>query len=70
MSLESNQEKAEKEEVEEVQIKLEEPGPVFIGFARVFSGSLRKGQEIYVLGPKYHPSQKTDGVDVSLTLEV
>ncbi|UYV72278.1 EFTUD1 [Cordylochernes scorpioides] len=28
---------------------------VFIAFARVFSGTLRRGQEIFVLGPKYNP---------------
>jgi len=28
----------------------------FIAFARVFSGTLRIGQKVYVLGPKYDPS--------------
>lgn len=70
MTLEPNQEKFEKEEPEVAQTKLEEEGPVFIGFARVFSGSLKKGQEIFVLGPKYHPSQKKDDINISLTLEV
>ncbi|ESO00697.1 hypothetical protein HELRODRAFT_187216 [Helobdella robusta] len=29
---------------------------VFIAFARVFSGTLKKGQKLYVFGPKHHPS--------------
>mmetsp|Transcript_36629 Transcript_36629/g.56833 ORF Transcript_36629/g.56833 Transcript_36629/m.56833 type:complete len:926 (+) Transcript_36629:8-2785(+) len=27
----------------------------FIGFGRIFSGTLRKGDSVYVLGPKYNP---------------
>ncbi|CAG5850143.1 unnamed protein product [Menidia menidia] len=30
---------------------------VFIAFARVYSGMVRKGQRIFVLGPKYDPAQ-------------
>ena len=33
----------------------EEEEEVFIAFARVFSGSLKKGTKLYVLGPKYDP---------------
>nr|CAD7397519.1 unnamed protein product [Timema poppensis] len=33
----------------------EESEEVFIAFARVFSGILKKGQEVYVLGPKHNP---------------
>ena len=29
----------------------------FIGFGRIFSGTLKKGQEVYVLGPKYNPHE-------------
>ena len=29
----------------------------FVAFARVFSGTLKPGQKLYVLGPKYDPSQ-------------
>ncbi len=29
---------------------------IFVAFARVFSGTLRRGQAMHVLGPKYHPS--------------
>ncbi|KAJ8895349.1 hypothetical protein PR048_000681 [Dryococelus australis] len=28
---------------------------IFVAFARVFSGTIRKGQEVYVLGPKHNP---------------
>ena len=27
----------------------------FVGFARVFSGTIRRGQKVHVLGPKYSP---------------
>ena len=30
---------------------------VFIAFARVFSGTVRKGQKLYVLGPKHDPQK-------------
>uniref|UniRef100_A0A1A8JE88 Elongation factor-like 1 n=2 Tax=Nothobranchius kuhntae TaxID=321403 RepID=A0A1A8JE88_NOTKU len=30
---------------------------VFIAFARVYSGMVKKGQRLFVLGPKYDPSQ-------------
>ena len=32
-------------------------GHTFIAFARVFSGTIRKGQQLYVLGPKHDPAQ-------------
>ena len=52
-------------------IKEEEENQVFIAFARVFSGTLRKGQQLYVLGPKYNPSSRTsDNVDDNLVLKV
>lgn len=35
---------------------LPEDDDVFIAFARVFSGCLRKGSSVYVLGPKHDPS--------------
>ena len=28
----------------------------FVAFARVFSGCLRRGQKLYVLGPRHDPS--------------
>jgi len=32
---------------------------VLIGFARIFSGTIREGQTVYVLGPKYDPMDPT-----------
>lgn len=31
--------------------------PAFIAFARVFSGKVKKGDKVYVLGPKHDPSK-------------
>ena len=65
MQQESQQQQQQQEPVEE------EENHVFIAFARVFSGKLRKGQQLYVLGPKYEPSSRTsDDIDDSLTLKV
>lgn len=36
--------------------KENEDEDAFVAFARVFSGSLSEGQELYVLGPKHDPS--------------
>ena len=33
-----------------------------IGFARVFSGTLRKGDKVFVMGPKYSPSEPSQHV--------
>ncbi|XP_076339348.1 elongation factor-like GTPase 1 [Tachypleus tridentatus] len=49
-----------------------EADTTFIAFARVFSGRLRKGQSLYVLGPKHDPSSfvgKDCQVDPNLTLK-
>lgn len=29
----------------------------FVAFARIYSGVVRKGQRVFVLGPKYDPGQ-------------
>lgn len=34
----------------------EDDEPAFIAFARVFSGKIKKGDKVYVLGPKHDPS--------------
>eukprot|EP01114_Cavostelium_apophysatum_P018773 TRINITY_DN5886_c0_g1_i1.p1 TRINITY_DN5886_c0_g1~~TRINITY_DN5886_c0_g1_i1.p1 ORF type:complete len:1020 (-),score=286.89 TRINITY_DN5886_c0_g1_i1:4-3063(-) len=31
----------------------------FIAFARVFSGTLRKGRKVHILGPRYNPAEPT-----------
>uniref|UniRef100_A0A8C4QTG1 Uncharacterized protein n=1 Tax=Eptatretus burgeri TaxID=7764 RepID=A0A8C4QTG1_EPTBU len=33
----------------------EGPAQCFIAFARVYSGTVRRGQRLYVMGPKYNP---------------
>ncbi|KAK3863901.1 hypothetical protein Pcinc_030368 [Petrolisthes cinctipes] len=45
----------EKRVAEEVRKKYEEE-EVFVAFARVFSGTLRPGDKVYVLGPKHDPA--------------
>lgn len=35
----------------------EDDQPVFIAFARIFSGRVKKGDKVYVLGPKHDPSK-------------
>jgi len=37
---------------------------VFIAFARVFSGVVRRGQTLYVLGPKHDPCKVLDSVSL------
>lgn len=34
----------------------------FIAFGRIYSGTIRRGQDVYVLGPKHDPSKTTDKV--------
>ncbi|XP_048484589.1 elongation factor-like GTPase 1 [Plutella xylostella] len=46
----SEEEVTKKEEEDKTQ-------PAFIAFARVFSGKIRKGDKVYVLGPKHDPSK-------------
>ena len=37
-------------------------GTAFIAFARVYSGTLRPGKEVYVLGPKHDPAKVAERV--------
>lgn len=60
----------EVEESQETPKVVIEDAPIFVAFARVFSGTLRRGQELYVLGPKYDPSTMEDDIDSNLTLKV
>lgn len=30
---------------------------MFVAFGRIYSGTIRRGQEVYVLGPKHDPSK-------------
>lgn len=34
----------------------EEEKEYFVAFARVYSGVVRRGQKVFVLGPKYNPA--------------
>lgn len=54
---ENNANSAECEKPEEKQIEqvTAEPDYVFLAFARVFSGTLRKGQDLFILSPKHNP---------------
>ncbi|XP_066994936.2 elongation factor-like GTPase 1 [Anabrus simplex] len=45
---------------EEPSKQLDPNEDVFIAFARVFSGTIRNGQEVYVLGPKHDPGKALD----------
>ncbi|MEQ2263124.1 hypothetical protein XENORESO_003379, partial [Xenotaenia resolanae] len=38
-------------------VEEEEQKQVFMAFARVYSGMVKKGQRVFVLGPKYDPTQ-------------
>ncbi|XP_070543409.1 elongation factor-like GTPase 1 [Ptychodera flava] len=45
-------------EVQEIAEKVkDENGETFIAFARIFSGCVKKGQKIFILGPKHDPSK-------------
>ena len=48
----TEQQLAESTEIEEAKDDIE-----FIAFARVFSGVVKPGDQLYVLGPKYNPSR-------------
>lgn len=39
---------------------------VFIAFARVYSGTIKKGQQLYVLGPKHDPAKALSTVSINL----
>jgi len=43
---------------------VEDSKQVFIAFARVFSGVVRRGQTLYVLGPKHDPCKVPDSVSL------
>ncbi|KAI8141466.1 P-loop containing nucleoside triphosphate hydrolase protein [Fennellomyces sp. T-0311] len=59
------EEAREKEEEEEKKKRV--AGERIIGFARLYSGTIRVGQKLYVLGPKYdprHPDQHCSEITV------
>lgn len=59
-------------ELSTLKIQQTEDDDAFIAFARVFSGTLRKGIELYVLGPKHDPAKSVPSLadlDPSVTLK-
>lgn len=47
---------AQEEEDSTSAIQTKAPTEKFIGFGRIFSGKLKKGQKVYILEPKYNPN--------------
>uniref|UniRef100_A0A3B4GWV7 Elongation factor-like 1 n=1 Tax=Pundamilia nyererei TaxID=303518 RepID=A0A3B4GWV7_9CICH len=62
MAAESHREPSHSESPEEE----EEAKETFVAFARVYSGVVRKGQRVFVLGPKYDPAQSLSTVSPPL----
>lgn len=56
----------EEEEQKEIEVKNEE----LVGFARVYSGTLRIGQELTVLEPKYDPTNPTEHIQTATVTEL
>ena len=48
----------------------EEQKETFIAFARVYSGVVKKGQRVFVLGPKYDPGQGLSMVNPHLSISL
>lgn len=48
---------------EETKLPEENNPHAFIAFARIFSGKIRKGEKVYVLGPKHDPTKILSRVD-------
>jgi len=44
--------------------QMDDDQQVFTAFARVFSGVVRRGQMLYVLGPKHDPCKVLDSVSL------
>lgn len=57
-----NESNIEEKKPEVVESTENEDDIMFIAFGRIYSGTIRRGQEIYVLGPKHDPSTTTDKV--------
>ena len=53
-------EQLEQLELRESQAAAGETSPAFIAFARVYSGTVRPGQEVWVISPKYDPALSPD----------
>ncbi|RVE43489.1 hypothetical protein evm_011861 [Chilo suppressalis] len=55
--IKSDSDKTVDHNVEQDTVNEDVEQPAFIAFARVFSGKVRKGSKVYVLGPKHDPSK-------------
>lgn len=47
------------------EFTLEDSNEILIGFTRLYSGTLKVGQQISVLGPKYNPSNPTEHIETA-----
>lgn len=52
--------------VEDESEKENKDQPVFIAFARIFSGKIKKGGTVYVLGPKHDPNKVLNLIDLKI----
>ena len=50
------------DQLEQLTVREEAEAVNFIAFARVYSGTLRAGQEVWVIGPKYDPALTADSI--------
>ncbi|XP_046350555.2 elongation factor-like GTPase 1 [Haliotis rufescens] len=50
--------------IDDVEASSDLDGHVFVAFARVFSGTVKKGCTLYVLGPKHDPEKVLDKPDL------
>ena len=56
----TSKENKENESAEVLKEDEETPKSHVLAFARVYSGTIKKGQRLYVLGPKYDPQEGLD----------
>ncbi|WBW75154.1 GTPase Ria1 [Schizosaccharomyces osmophilus] len=65
---ENEQTNESKENLENRGYEEEEEKDVFVGFARIYSGTISVGQQVYVYGPKYDPANPDEHV-TKVTIE-
>lgn len=53
---------AEESKLKAAEVTQNENDIMFIAFGRIYSGTIKRGQEVYVLGPKHDPSKIKDKV--------
>lgn len=58
----NNETTIDEKKPEAVESTENEDDIMFIAFGRIYSGTIRRGQDIYVLGPKHDPSKTIDKV--------